>query len=221
MALRASTSRTFPSSALLEFPLIAVLRAPHARNYAPVVRVLAAAGIRSIELTLSTPGTVELFAELRQLLPATVDLGVGTITNLNQAELALDAGADFLVTPTMNVDLVHLACDRGVPVYPGGLTPTELHQGWTAGATAVKIFPASTVGVDYVGQLRGPFPDIQIIPSGGVNLDDVLPWLRAGALAVSVGGPLIGDAFTGGSLHEMKKRADRVVQLIASHRSAS
>jgi 2-dehydro-3-deoxyphosphogluconate aldolase/(4S)-4-hydroxy-2-oxoglutarate aldolase len=85
----------------------------------------------------------------------------------------------------------------------------------------VKVFPASTVGVDYVSQLRGPFPDIQIIPSGGVGLDDVPPWLRAGALAVSLGGPPIGDAFNGGSLNEMKERAERAARLIASHGSAS
>lgn len=221
MALRASPSPTAPSANLLGSPLIAVLRAQHARDYAPVVRVLAAAGIRSIELTLSTPGTIERLAELRQLISASVDLGIGTITERGQAERALEAGADFLVTPTMNLDVVQLACGRGVPVYPGGLTPTELHTGWTAGATAVKVFPASTVGVGYVSQLRGPFPDIQIIPSGGVALDDVLPWLRAGALAVSLGGPLIGDALKGGSLNEMQERAERAAGLVASLGSAS
>lgn len=221
MTLRASSSPTSPSTNLLESPIIAVLRAQHARDYDPVVRILSGAGIRSIELTLSTPGTIELLPELRNLISPTVDLGVGTITEIGQAERAIEAGADFLVTPTMNLDIVQLACSREVPIYPGGLTPTELHAGWTAGATAVKVFPASTVGVDYISHLRGPFPDIQIIPSGGVGLDDVIPWLRAGAQAVSLGGPLIGDAFRDGSLTEMKKRADLVVRMISKAWSTS
>ena len=119
------------------------------------------------------------------------------------------------MTPTLDGEIVRLACSRGVPVYPGGLTPTELFSGWTAGATAVKIFPASSVGVDYLSLLRGPFPDLQVVPSGGIGLDDVLPWLRAGALAVSMGGPLIGDAFSGGSLDDLRHRAERVAQLVA------
>ena len=99
-------------------------------------------------------------------------------------------------------------------VYPGGLTPTELHAGWKLGATAVKVFPASVVGAGYVGQLRGPFPDIQVIPSGGVDIEDVPDWIRAGALAVSLGGPLLGDAFKGGDLRELTARARRVRELV-------
>lgn len=221
MVLRASSSATPSSSNLLESPLIAVLRARQAYDYDPVVKILVDAGIRSLEFTLSTPGTLEHFSALRQIVPTTVDLGVGTVTDLEQAEFALDAGADFLVTPTTNLQIVALACRRGVPIYPGGLTPTELHAGWTAGATAVKIFPASTVGVTYLSQLRGPFPDIQVIPSGGVEMADVEPWLQAGALAVSLGGPLIGNAFSGGSLTELAERAEHAVNLVSGFRSES
>jgi 2-dehydro-3-deoxyphosphogluconate aldolase/(4S)-4-hydroxy-2-oxoglutarate aldolase len=221
MVLRTSSSATPPSSNLLQSPLIAVLRAQHARDYYPVVEILVGAGIRSIELTLSTPKTLEHISELRQLVPSTVDVGVGTITDLEQAELALKAGAEFLVTPTTNLEIIALACRRGIPIYPGGLTPTELHSAWTAGATAVKVFPASTVGVNYLSLLRGPFPDIQVIPSGGVALTDVQPWLEAGALAVSLGGPLIGNAFSGGSLTELADRAGHAVYLTSGFRSQS
>jgi 2-dehydro-3-deoxyphosphogluconate aldolase/(4S)-4-hydroxy-2-oxoglutarate aldolase len=221
MVLRASPSVTPPSDNLLESPLIAVLRARQAEDYDSVVKILVDAGIRSLEFTLSTPKTLEHFSALRQLVPATVDLGVGTITDLEQAKFALDAGAEFLVTPITNLEIVALACRRGVPIYPGGLTPTELHAGWTAGATAVKVFPASTVGVTYLSQLRGPFPDIQVVPSGGVELSDVQPWLQAGALAVSLGGPLIGNAFSGGSLTELAERAEHAVYLVNGFRSMS
>jgi 2-dehydro-3-deoxyphosphogluconate aldolase/(4S)-4-hydroxy-2-oxoglutarate aldolase len=113
----------------------------------------------------------------------------------------------------MDTAIIEASVAAGIPVYPGGLTPTELHAGWSAGATAVKIFPATVVGPDYVSQLRGPFPNIEIVPSGGVGIDEITPWMRAGALAVSLGGPLIGDAFNGGSMVSLRDRAERALEL--------
>src|SRR5699024_1083389 len=98
-----------------------------------------------------------------------------------------------------------------IPIVPGGLTPSELHAGWSAGAAAVKVFPASAVGPGYVKDLRGPFPGIRVIPSGGVDLEAAAAWLPAGADAGSVGGPLVGDALTGGSLEAL---ADRAAQFV-------
>ena len=218
MVLRASSLPTAPSVALQNSPVIAVLRAQRAQDYFPVVEVLAATGVRSIELTLSTPGTIDLLRHLRSIVPREVDLGVGTITDEAQAQEAIDAGADFLVTPTMNIAVVEIALTRSIPIYPGGLTPTELFQGWAAGATAVKVFPAATVGADYLSHLRGPFPDIQVIPSGGVGVDDALEWLKAGALAVSIGGPLIGDALRGGSLTALEHRTRLVLDMLNTAR---
>jgi 2-dehydro-3-deoxyphosphogluconate aldolase/(4S)-4-hydroxy-2-oxoglutarate aldolase len=94
------------------------------------------------------------------------------------------------------------------------LTPTELHAGWKLGATAVKVFPAATVGPGYISQLRGPFPEIQVIPSGGVGIDDVPSWIKAGAVAVSLGGPLLEDAFKDGNLQSLTARAKRVRRLV-------
>lgn len=209
----AAPKRIAPQANLLQSPVIAVLRAGHATDYAPVVETLAGAGVSSIELTLSTPGTLDHLQKLQANLPDGVEIGVGTVTDIIQAIAAIEAGASFLVTPVTDAALVESAAASGVPVYPGGLTPTELHAGWTAGATAVKVFPASIVGPGYISHLRGPFPDIQVIPSGGLNLDDIPGWLDAGALAVSLGGPLIGDAFQGGSLVALRDRARRAIQL--------
>ena len=101
----------------------------------------------------------------------TADVGVGTILTESEAQRAMDSGAQYLVTPTMNLPVIKLAVERQVAVFPGGLTPTELAAGWNTGATAVKIFPAQTVGAGYLKHLRGPFPDLEAIPSGGVDLD--------------------------------------------------
>ncbi len=207
--------RPAPSDILLANPVVAVLRAGHARDYAPVIAALSDGGVRSIELTLSTAGVFELLPGLIRDFGEQVEIGVGTVTTEGEARHAIDVGARFLVTPVTDGSIVSAAVERGIPVYPGGLTPTELLAGWRAGATAVKIFPASTVGPGYIAQLRGPFPDLQVIPSGGVAIEDAPGWIEAGALAVSLGGPLVGDAFKGGDLGELTRRAKKVSRLVA------
>jgi 2-dehydro-3-deoxyphosphogluconate aldolase/(4S)-4-hydroxy-2-oxoglutarate aldolase len=214
-----SPSRLAASALLVANPVIAVLRARQAGDYDAVVDVLAENGVRSIELTLSTPGTFEYLPTLLERTGTDVEIGIGTIVNVQQAQRAIDAGARYLVTPIVNLEVIALAVAAGVPVFPGGLTPTELFSAWDAGATAVKIFPAETVGPQYGSHLRGPFPELQFVPSGGIGLDDVRAWLAAGATAVSLGGPLIGDALKGGSLDALAERARRVTELAADARS--
>lgn len=213
------TDRPKPSLALSANPVIAVLRAPHARDYARIIDALLTGGIRSIELTLSTPGTFDALPDLSRHFGRDADIGVGTVTTPQETHRALDAGAAFLVSPAMDTRFASACAERSVPVFPGGLTPSELLAGWKAGATAVKIFPASLVGPGYISQLRGPFPDIQVIPSGGIDPGGAAAWIKAGALAVSLGGPLLQDAFTGGSLPALTRRAHEVTALVAAARS--
>jgi 2-dehydro-3-deoxyphosphogluconate aldolase/(4S)-4-hydroxy-2-oxoglutarate aldolase len=211
-------SRPDPSSFLRQTGVVAVLRAKHAAEYAPVIEALRQGGVLSIELTLSTPGVFDELPRLLEQFGDSLEIGVGTVTTAGEAETAVDLGAAYIVTPVMDPEVIAECTRRGIAVYPGGLTPTELHTGWKLGATAVKVFPASTVGAGYVSQLRGPFPDIQVIPSGGVDIDDVPGWINAGALAVSLGSPLLGDAFKGGDLQELTARARRVRALVDSAR---
>ena len=213
-----SVERRTPSDLLRQNPLIAVLRAARATDYDRVVEVLADAGVRSIELTLSTPGTFEHLPALQASLGERVEIGIGTIVSADQARHAIEAGADYLVTPVVDLEVINLAVRAGTPIYAGGLTPTELYSAWAAGVTAVKIFPAQTVGSAYAAHLRGPFPDLQFLPSGGVGLADVPAWLRAGAVAVSLGGPLLGDALDGGSLVGLADRARRAVEIVREGR---
>jgi 2-dehydro-3-deoxyphosphogluconate aldolase/(4S)-4-hydroxy-2-oxoglutarate aldolase len=194
--------------------LVVVARASAAADYAPVLTALAEAGVQSVELTLTTPGTFDAFAALRSSFDG--DLGIGTVTDLEQLERAIEVGADYVVTPITSPALVARAVDAGMPIIPGGLTPTELFSSWSAGASAVKVFPAGQVGPGYLKDLRGPFPDIAVVPSGGVDADSAAAWLAAGAVAVSVGGPLLGDAFRGGDLGALRDRAQRFVEVCAS-----
>jgi 2-dehydro-3-deoxyphosphogluconate aldolase/(4S)-4-hydroxy-2-oxoglutarate aldolase len=199
-------ARLSPSELLRENPIIAVLRARDAADYDAVIDVLVENGVHSVELTLSTPNTFPHLPALVARGGADVEIGLGTITTVDEAQRAIDAGARYLVTPITRLDVVELAVQNGIPVFPGGLTPTELFSAWEAGATAVKIFPAETVGPQYGSHLRGPFPELQFVPSGGITLADIPLWLHAGAAAVSLGGPLIGDALKGGSLTELAER---------------
>jgi 2-dehydro-3-deoxyphosphogluconate aldolase / (4S)-4-hydroxy-2-oxoglutarate aldolase len=192
--MTATIGRPPLSDRLTTSKVIAVLRASNVSALAPVCDVLVDEGILSLELTLTTSGLLDALADLVNRYADTADVGVGTVLSESEAQRAIESGARFLVTPTMNLPVIKLAVERQIAVFPGGLTPTELAAGWDAGATAVKIFPAQTVGAGYLKHLRGPFPELQAVPSGGVDLDAAREWLDAGAVAVSIGGPLLGDA---------------------------
>jgi 2-dehydro-3-deoxyphosphogluconate aldolase/(4S)-4-hydroxy-2-oxoglutarate aldolase len=208
-------TRVDPSTLLADNPVIAVLRARHAREYRPVIAALVTGGVRLIELTLSTEAVFDELGGLRDEFGSDASIGVGTVTTREQAQSSLDGGAEFVVTPTTELEVVAVAVDAGVPVFPGGLTPTELYRSWSAGASAVKLFPASAVGPGYIGQLLGPFPDLRVIPSGGVGIEDAAEWINAGAVAVSLGGPLVGDAFTGGDIGALTERARRLTTIVS------
>ena len=210
----ATISRPPLSDRLISGKVIAVLRASGVSALAPVCDVLVEEGILSLELTLTTPGLLDALSELVDRYVDTADVGVGTILTESEAQRALDSGAQYLVTPTMNLPVVKLAAERQIAVFPGGLTPTELAAGWHAGATAVKILPAHTVGAGYLKHLRGPFPDLEAIPSGGVDLGAAREWLNAGAAAVSIGGPLLGDSLKGGDLSALRERCRAVRAVI-------
>jgi 2-dehydro-3-deoxyphosphogluconate aldolase / (4S)-4-hydroxy-2-oxoglutarate aldolase len=180
---------------LAAVPLVAILRAAGAGRFLEVGRVLYEAGVRGIEVTLTSEGALEAFGRLREELPGDALLGVGTVRSVADAELAVAAGAGYLVAPDLRPEVVGWAVERGLPVVPGALTPTEVAAAWAAGATAVKVFPVSAVGGPaYVKAVRAPLPEVPLVPTGGVGIDDIGAYLDAGAAAVGLGSPLFGDA---------------------------
>ncbi|MDH6228407.1 bifunctional 4-hydroxy-2-oxoglutarate aldolase/2-dehydro-3-deoxy-phosphogluconate aldolase [Streptomyces sp. MJP52] len=203
------------SPVLLESRVIAVLRAADASFLRPAAEALAEEGVRSFEVTLTTVGGVDAIADLAGSLGPDAEVGAGTVLTVEDLEAVLAAGARYVVTPHTDPGLIRAAVRRGVPIVPGGLTPTELRTGWAAGASAVKLFPASAVGPRYVKDLHGPFPGMPVIPSGGVDRASAGEWIRVGCPAVSLGGPLLGDALAGGDLGELRLRAREVVKGVA------
>jgi 2-dehydro-3-deoxyphosphogluconate aldolase / (4S)-4-hydroxy-2-oxoglutarate aldolase len=190
-------------------PVVAILRAGDAGRFLEVGRVLYEAGVRAIEVTLTSAGALEAFGRLREELPADALLGVGTVRSAADAERAVDAGATYLVAPDFRPEMVAFAVEREIPVVPGALTPTEVAAAWAAGAAAVKVFPVSAVGGPaYLKAIRAPLPEVPLVPTGGVGIDDIGAYLGAGAVAVGIGSPLLGDA---GDLAGLADRARRAV----------
>jgi 2-dehydro-3-deoxyphosphogluconate aldolase/(4S)-4-hydroxy-2-oxoglutarate aldolase len=170
--------------------LLAVVRAADAAGARTVARSLVAGGLRFIELTLTTPGVLGIVEALRSELPGDATVGLGSIRSADDARDARAAGAQFLVSPHADPVLVEAMLATELPALPGALTPTEVAGALAAGAQAIKIFPASTVGPGHVKALRGPFPELLAVPTGGISLADVGAWFDVGVVAIGAGSEL-------------------------------
>jgi 2-dehydro-3-deoxyphosphogluconate aldolase/(4S)-4-hydroxy-2-oxoglutarate aldolase len=173
---------------------VAVVRARDGDEAVRIAEALRDGGLEAIELTFTTPGVDAALVETRRRLGDGLLLGAGTITTADEAEAALAAGADFLVSPHLDVPLLEAMLATGLLVVPGVLTPSEVAAALRAGASAVKLFPASTVGVGYLKALLGPFPGLQVMPTGGITPAAAAEWLAAGAAAVGLGSELLPKA---------------------------
>jgi len=178
-------------SRILEIGIVPVIRASSAEEGRFAAEAVARGGIPIVEITMTVPGAVEVIAELVRDLPDVL-VGAGTVLDAEMARRCLDAGATFLVSPGLDLDTVKLAAKEKVVMMAGALTPTEVMAAWKAGADFVKIFPCAQVGGPaYIKALKGPFPQVPLVPTGGVNLETAADFLSAGAAALGVGGELI------------------------------
>ena len=182
--------------ALTNAGVVAVVRVASAEAAVQVVGALAAGGVVAAEITFTVPNAVEAIRELADEqaaghMPAGFVLGAGTVVTAEQATAAVDAGATYLVSPHLAPAVMRVAADRGVAVLPGALTPGEVFAAREAGADIVKIFPAARMGPSYLKDLGGPYPDIPLMPTGGVSVTNLHEWVLAGAVAVGVGGELV------------------------------
>jgi len=205
---------------LLQSGVIAVVRLTEAVRLGPAARALAAGGVGAVEVTLTTPGAIDAIADLAsdQKLAGCV-IGAGTVLDESAARYVIDAGARFVVSPTLDLSVIRACRDRAVPCMPGAFTPTELLEAWRAGAPVVKLFPASAVGPGYIRDVLAPLPFLRLVPSGGVSLENVGDWIRAGAAAVSVGSALASAALvTGAATAELTARARSFVERVAQAR---
>lgn len=189
--------------------IIPVLRGHGPARATEIVSVLRSNGLDIAEITMDSPQAVRTISSLAG---GDFLVGAGTVRSIDDVAAAIDAGADFLVAPHTDLAVVKAAVDMGVPIIPGVMTPTEAVTAWNAGAAAVKIFPASVVGPGLLKALRGPLPDVPMVPTGGITLTDARSFLAAGAVAIGVGGWLTAQ----NDLGMVAARADALVEAVGT-----
>jgi 2-dehydro-3-deoxyphosphogluconate aldolase / (4S)-4-hydroxy-2-oxoglutarate aldolase len=202
--------------------VVAVIRLKDPGKLQASVDAMAEGGVRALEVTMTVPGAVELIRVLARGLPAGFLLGAGTVTDPVTARAVIDAGASFVVGPVFRPEVIAACHERDVPVMPGCFSPTEILAAHDAGADIVKLFPATMLGPQFVKDVRAPLPQVKLMPTGGVTLDNAGEWIRAGAVAVGLGSALLdAAAIDGGRFDVITANARRVVANVATARGVA
>jgi 2-dehydro-3-deoxyphosphogluconate aldolase/(4S)-4-hydroxy-2-oxoglutarate aldolase len=199
---------------------VAVIRAGSTDGLVETIEALLAGGLRAIEITLTTPGAISIVRQLATRFSCEeILLGAGTVLEADEALAAIAAGAEYLVSPSVELEVIEQCQTAGVVSIPGAYTPTEIRSAVKAGADIVKVFPASIGGPAYIKDLAGPLPGIPLLPSGGVNFDTVGPFLAAGAFAVAVGSLLVDkQLIRERRFAAITEKTKRFMDLVASNR---
>lgn len=184
-------SREHQLHRMLESGVVAVVRSSDSSQLVEVARALTDGGVPSIEITMTVPNPIDVLRQVRVALGDKVLLGAGTVLDPETARAVILAGADFVVGPTLNLDVIRLCKRYDKLVMPGAFTPTEIITAWEAGADIVKVFPADVVGPAFFKAVRGPLPQVRLMPTGGVDLNTAADFLKAGACCLGVGGQLV------------------------------
>ena len=176
-----------------ELPLIGILRGVQADSIDSIVETAVSSGLQTIEITMNTPGAPDLIRRAVKSAQGRLMIGAGTVVTSEHMKLALDAGARFIVSPTLVYDVVEYCRDNEIPVFPGAFTPQEIYNAWVAGATMVKIFPAQFMGPGYIKEIKGPFNSIDILACGGITSENIRSYFDCGASAVAFGGSVFRE----------------------------
>jgi 2-dehydro-3-deoxyphosphogluconate aldolase/(4S)-4-hydroxy-2-oxoglutarate aldolase len=199
--------------------VVAVIRLKDPARLRAVVDAIAEGGVRALEVTMTVPRAVDLIRELAPTLPDGFLLGAGTVIDAVTAHAVIDAGASFVVSPVFRPDVIAACHAHDVPAMPGCFSPTEILAAHDSGADIVKVFPATMLGPQFIRDVRAPLPQVKLMPTGGVTLDNAGDWIRAGAVAVGVGSALLdAKAIESGRFDVITANARRVVESVAAAR---
>jgi 2-dehydro-3-deoxyphosphogluconate aldolase/(4S)-4-hydroxy-2-oxoglutarate aldolase len=203
-----------------ETGVIAIMRAQSSDQLIAAADAIKEGGVRVIEVTMTTPGALGVIEAAKARYGQEVLFGAGSVLDAETARAAILAGADFVVAPTLKLDMVALCNRYSIPVMPGCYTPTEALTAWEAGADMIKLFPASFGGASLIKAILAPLPQLEIVPVGGVNLDTAADFIRKGAAALGVGSSLVSQKLLdGGSLDELTRRAEAFIQEVQKGRA--
>jgi 2-dehydro-3-deoxyphosphogluconate aldolase / (4S)-4-hydroxy-2-oxoglutarate aldolase len=208
----ADSRRAVVAQQIEDVGVVAVIRMRDPGKLRAVVDALAEGGVRVLEVTMTVPGAIELIRQLSPSLPAGFLLGAGTVTDAKTARAVVDAGAAFVVSPVFKPEVIVACHECDVPVVPGCFSPTEILAAHEAGADLVKVFPATMLGPQFIKDVRAPLPQVKLMPTGGVTVDNAGEWIRAGAVAVGVGSALVDSrAIDAGHFDVIAANARRLI----------
>ena len=197
---------------------LGIIRVNQAEGLVRIARALQQGGLNCVEITMTTPGALRAIEETSEELTGVI-MGAGTVLDATTARQAILAGAEFLVTPTVKLDVIEMAHRYGKVVIAGAMTPTEILTAWEAGADMVKVFPASVLGPSYLKAVRGPLPQIPLVPTGGITADNAGEFIRAGAAMVCAGGWLVDKEAVANERYEvLTERARQLVDAVSKAR---
>lgn len=213
-------SRHEDLSRVLNSGIVAVIRSNSGEQLVEVARALYEGGVDVLEVTFTVPRALEIISAVQKSLGNKILLGAGTVLDPETARAAFLAGAEFLVSPTVNLDVIRMGNRYDKLVMPGAFTPTEILTAWEAGAQVIKVFPADIGGPAYLKTLHGPLPQVRLLPTGGVNLDTISDFLKAGACAVGLGGALVEPkAVASGDMARITSLAQQYVAAVKQIRA--
>ncbi len=200
---------------IIDSGVVAVIRVDSADQLVGICEAMAAGGIRGVEITMTSPGALEAIREAARVLDGMAIIGAGSVLDPETARMAMLAGADFIVSPTLNLDTIKICKRYGAIVIPGAFTPTEILTAWQAGADVVKVFPATKLGPSFIKDVRGPLPQVRLTPTGGVDINNLGEFLKAGAAFVGVGTALVNKRYVA------EKNWDALTELAAKYVAAA
>jgi 2-dehydro-3-deoxyphosphogluconate aldolase/(4S)-4-hydroxy-2-oxoglutarate aldolase len=211
MARAMISQREAVTAAIETAGVVAVIRMQDPDRLRAVIDALADGGVRAIEVTMTVPGAIDLIYGLSSTLSGDFLLGAGTVLDSQTATRVIDAGASFVVSPVLKPAIIDVCHRNGVAALPGCFSPTEILTAWESGADIVKVFPATALGPSFFTDVRGPLPQVKLMPTGGVTLDNAGDWIRAGAVAVGVGTALLDRAaIAAGNYDVLRANAARI-----------
>ncbi len=202
-----------------ELPIVGIVRGQGSEPVEELIETVIGAGLTSLEITMNTPNAGDLIRRAAASAGGRMAIGAGTVLDTEQLAVALDAGASFIVMPTLVHEVVESCAERGIPVFPGALTPQEISDAWRAGATMVKVFPAKFFGPPYFREIKGPFHDIELLACGGVDSSNLADFFAAGASAVAFGGSIFKPSWIDGS--GLDHVAAAIAELLQAYRQHS
>ena len=215
-------SREATLKRILDGGIVAVVRSESSASLVKVVEALAEGGVSAAEVTFTVPDAVEVIRQVRREVGDAVVLGAGTVLDPETARAALLAGAEYIVAPTVHPEVIRLCRRYDKAVMPGAFTPTEILTAWEAGADVVKVFPADVGGPAYLKAIRGPLPQIRLMPTGGVDLTTAENFLKAGACCLGVGGALVDPkAIAAGDFARIRSLAEQYTAIVRRFRGHS